>query len=275
VSARLLDRLAALHPGASRRSLRGWLAAGRVRVDGRVERRGDTAVAEQARVRLGPPAPPPMPRGVRVIHEDDEVIVVDKPPGLLTIAAAHEPARTLYRAVTAYARATARGGRAPRVFVVHRLDRETSGLVVFARTPAVKRVLQAQFAARTVERVYVAIVEGVVRADAGRLVSRLRDDAPGGRVRPGPDGREAVTRYRTVARERDRTVLELTLVTGRRGQIRSQLAEAGHPIVGDHAYGSRHDPYHRLCLHACRLAFRDAAGRQRQFTSEASFRVDR
>jgi 23S rRNA pseudouridine1911/1915/1917 synthase len=270
-SAPLLDRLAALHPGASRRSLRGWLAAGRVRVDGRVERRGDTPVTPQARVRLGPPAPPPIPWDVRLIHEDDDVILVDKPPGLLTIAAAREPARTLYRAVTAYARATARGGRAPRVFVVHRLDRETSGLVVFARTPAVKEALQTQFAARTVERVYVAIVEGVVRDDAGWLASRLRDDATGGRVRPGRDGREAVTRYRTVARERDRTMLELTLVTGRRGQIRAQLAELGHPILGDHAYGSRHDPFRRLCLHACRLAFRDAAGRRREFTSEPTF----
>ena len=238
-----------------------------MRVDGRVQRRGDATVDPQARVTLGPPAPPPLPWGVRLVHEDDDVIVVDKPPGLLTIASERAAARTLYRALTAYARATARRRRPPRVFVVHRLDRETSGLLVFARTPVVKEALQAQFAARRAERVYVAMVEGRVRDDAGRLVSRLRDDARGGRVRPGRGGREAITRYRTLARGRDCSLLEVTLETGRRGQIRAQLADLGHPILGDRAYGSRRDPLGRVCLHATRLVFRDAAGRPRRFES--------
>lgn len=239
-----------------------------MRVDGRVERRGDLLVAPLAHVALGLAAPPPLPWGVRLVHEDDDVIVVDKPAGLLTIATGRGDARTLYRAVTAHARAAAGGRRAPRVFVVHRLDRETSGLVVFARTPAVKQALQAQFAARTVERVYVAAVEGSVRDAAGVLVSRLRDDAPGGRVRASRDGREAITRYRTLARTGDATLLELTLETGRRGQIRAQLAALGHPIVGDRLYGSRRDPHHRLCLHATRLIVCDASGRARRFESE-------
>lgn len=242
-----------------------------MRVDGRVERRGDLAVPAGARITLGPAEAPPLPWGVRLVHEDDDVVVVDKPPGLLTIATERAAARTLYRAVTAHARATANRRRTPRVFIVHRLDRETSGLVVFARTPAVKRALQAQFVARTVERVYVALVEGRVRDDRGRLVSRLRDDAPGGRVRFGREGREAITRYRVLRRGRDATLLEMSLETGRRGQIRAQLAELGHPILGDAAYGSRRDPLGRVCLHAARLVLRDAAGRSHGFQSQAPF----
>lgn len=242
-----------------------------MRVDGRLERRADLTVAPEARITLGPAAPPPLPWGIRLVHEDDDVIVVDKPPGLLTIATERGSARTLYRAVTAHAGLTARGRRAPRVFVVHRLDRETSGLVVFARTPAGKQALQSQFAARTVERVYVALVEGRVREDTGRLVSRLRDDAPGGRVRRGRDGREAITRYRVLVRGADGTLLEVRLETGRRGQIRAQLAEIGHPVVGDGAYGSRRDPLGRVCLHAARLVLRDPAGRPRRFESPSPF----
>lgn len=240
-----------------------------MRVDGRVERRGDAAVDPRSRVTLGPPAPRPLPWGLRLVHEDDDLIVVDKPAGLLTIAAPRERERTVYRALTAHARATARGGRPARVFVVHRLDRETSGLLVFARTPGVKRALQAQFAARAVERVYQAVVEGRVREEAGRLVSRLRPDAAGGPVRPAREGREAITRFVTLARGGDCTLLELTLETGRRGQIRAQLAQRGHPIVGDAAYGSRRDPLRRVALHATRLAFRDATGRWRRFESPA------
>jgi len=140
---------------------------------------------------------------------------------------------------------------------VHRLDRETSGLVVFARTPAAKEALQAQFKARQPQRVYVARVEGRVREEEGTLVLRLHEDR-GLRVRPargGEAGREAITRYRVLARLHDATLLELTLTTGRRGQIRAQLAALGHPIVGDRAYGSRHDPLRRVCLHATRLGF--------------------
>jgi 23S rRNA pseudouridine1911/1915/1917 synthase len=156
--------------------------------------------------------------------------------------------------------------------VVHRLDRDTSGLVVFARSVIAKRRLQAQFEARTVERAYEAVVEGRMRASEGILTARLRDDASR-RVRPTRDtrlGKEAVTRYRVLARGRDTSLVELRLVTGRRGQIRVQLAELGHPIVGDLVYGSRSNPLRRLCLHATRLAFRHPGrGDRVEFASPA------
>jgi 23S rRNA pseudouridine1911/1915/1917 synthase len=247
--------------------MRGWLASGRVRVDGVVVRRAGAEVAADARVTLGATAPP-FPSALRLVHEDTDLIVVDKPPGLLTVATERESRRTAYRLVSDYVAAQT---RAARIFIVHRLDRETSGLLVFAKSPALKRHLQAQFAARAVERGYVAIVEGSVRDDAGTLRDRLVEDPTTLRVRTAPSGREAITEYRVRERRARATVLELRLRTGRRRQIRAQLAALGHPIVGDRAFGARTDPRRRLCLHAAVLGFTDARGRRLRFTSPAPF----
>jgi 23S rRNA pseudouridine1911/1915/1917 synthase len=258
-------RLHALFPGTSGRSLKQWLERGRVRVNGTVVRRGDAPVRTADRVELGPPPDAPIPAPLRLVHEDAEILVIDKAPGLLTIADRSERERTAYRLL----RDWMDGRDAGRVFVVHRLDRETSGLLVFARTLKAKDVLQEQFRARTPERVYVARVEGHIRDDTGTLTSRLVEDRSL-RVRPSRDtrqGREAITRYRVLAREEGATVLELSLVTGRRGQIRAQLAELGHPIVGDRAYGGRRDPLGRVCLHATRLGFVHPNGRRVAFES--------
>jgi 23S rRNA pseudouridine1911/1915/1917 synthase len=161
---------------------------------------------------------------------------------------------------------------APRLFIVHRLDRETSGLLVFAKSAAAKHALQAQFAARAVERRYVAVVEGAVRDTEGTLRSRLRETRAF-RVRPArgsAGGREAITDYRVIGRGPATTLLALSLVTGRRGQIRAQLAALGHPIAGDRSYGARSDPLGRLCLHAARLAFTHPRGHHVSFDSPAS-----
>lgn len=168
----LRERLSALYPGASRRRLKQWLAGDRVRVNGVVVRRGDAPVGPGDRVELDAPPPAPFPAPLRLVHEDEHLLVVDKPAGLLTIATESERGRTVHRLLGDWVRA--RGGR--RVFVVHRLDRETSGLLVFAKSFAVTRALQEQFQARTPERVYVARVEGVVREQEGTLTARLIED---------------------------------------------------------------------------------------------------
>jgi 23S rRNA pseudouridine1911/1915/1917 synthase len=163
----------------------------------------------------------------------------------------------------------AQGRRGARLFIVHRLDRETSGLLCFAKSAAAKAALQAQFAARSVRRVYVAVVEGQMAGPEGLLADRLVEDRSL-RVRLTRDrrrGREAITRYRVLARSASATRVELTLVTGRRGQIRAQLAGAGHPVLGDRDHGSRRDPLRRLCLHAARLGFRHPRGPAVEFTS--------
>jgi 23S rRNA pseudouridine1911/1915/1917 synthase len=252
----LADRLRALCPQASGRSLKQWLAVGRVRVDGVVVRDGRAAVSAGATVELGRGAGRrALPPDLRIVHEDDDVLVFDKPAGLLTIATERERERTAYRMLWDHL-----AGQTPprRPFVVHRLDRETSGLVVLAKSVAAKRKLQAQFKARTVERLYIALVEGRVRADAGTLTARLVEDRSL-RVRPARPGggsgagKEAITHYRVLDRRPDTTLLEVSLGTGRRRQIRVQLAALGHPIVGDTEHGGRRAG--RLRLHATRLGF--------------------
>ena len=248
--------------------MRGWLASGRVRVDGVVVHRADAEVGADARVTLRADAPA-FPSALRLVHEDADLIVVDKPPGLLTVATERERRRTAYRLLSDYVAAQ---GRAARIFIVHRLDRETSGLLVFAKSAVVKRYLQAQFLAHaSLDRGHVATLDGRVREDQGTLREPVVEDPTTLRVRTGPGGREAITEYRVRERRARSTVLELRLRTGRRGQIRAQLAALGHPIVGDRAFGAQTDPLQRLCLHATVLGFTDARGRRLRFTSVAPF----
>lgn len=260
-------RLRAMFPESSGRRLKQWLGEGRVRLSGRVVRDGREPVRAADTLVLAPHGEPVFPAGLRRVHEDDALLVIEKPPGLLSIATEKERERTAYRLLGDYL-AAAHPPRRP--FIVHRLDRDTSGLLVVAKSLATKRALQAQFERHGVERVYEALVEGTVRADGGTLESLLVEDrglrvrsapAPGS-GRPAPLGaRRAVTHYRVLERRSDVTRLELRLDTGRRHQIRVQLAELGHPIVGDRVHGSRHDPLRRLCLHATRLGFLHPATR--------------
>ena len=264
------DCLGSLLAEASGRTRKQMLAGGRVRVNGATVRRADLALAAGDVVELAPRGPRVMlPPGLVLRHQDDQLIVVDKPAGLLTIATEHERRRTVYAHLTALARC-----RKPpaRVFVVHRLDRLASGLLVFATSLDAKRMLQAQFAAHGAERTYLAVVEGRVARPAGTVVSRLLDQAPGP-VRPTRDprrGRAAVTHWRLVRATGRYSLLEVRLETGRRNQIRVQLARLGHPIAGDAAYGSRTDPWRRLALHAHVLGFdHPATGARMRFVSPA------
>ncbi len=245
----LAERLRALYPEASGRSLKQWLETGRVTVDGRACRDGRRELAADAAVTLGGRASAPFPRGLTLVHEDDAILVVVKPAGLLTVATERERERTAYRLLWDYL-----GSKQARPFIVHRLDRETSGLLVFAKSESVKRTLQAQFEARTVERVYRALVEGRPTREQGTLESRLAEDRML-RVRSAERGRVAITHYRVLAARRENTLIELRLGTGRRHQIRVQLAESGWPIVGDVTHGGPRSGAGRLCLHATRLGF--------------------
>jgi len=277
----LAGRLKELFPEASGVSRKGWLARGRVTVNGRVVRDGRTIVAADDRVGLGleTVARVALAAPLRLVHEDEHLLVIEKPADLLTIATASERERTVYRLVWSYLAAA----RPPtRPLIVHRLDRQTSGLLVLAKSAAAKNHLQQQFAARTVTRGYVAVVEGRMAADAGTLESKIIQ-SQSLRVRAAGDyeagARVAITRYRVRERRAGVTVLDITLATGRRHQIRVQLAAAGHPVVGDCAYGATTDPIKRLALHATLLGFvhpgTDAAVRFESRAPAAFTRVGR
>jgi 23S rRNA pseudouridine1911/1915/1917 synthase len=246
------------------------LGGGRVRVNGAITRNGATALLSGDVVEVGAKKPrTTLPSGLTLVYEDEDVIVVEKPAGLLTIATERERTRTVYAHLMIHART-----RHPpaRVFVVHRLDQLASGLLVFATSAGAKHTLQTQFAAHTVERTYLTVVEGRVSRADGTITSRLLDEAPG-RVRETRDpsrGRAAVTHWRVQRTGARHTLLEIHLETGRRNQIRVQLAGLGHPIAGDATYGSRTDPFGRLALHAHRLGFdHPRSGARLRFVSPA------
>lgn len=267
-AATLSDRLHALFPESSGRSLKQWLESGRVEVNGRVARDGRAVVRADDRVELGGRGRIPFPKGLGLVYQDEAIVVVDKPARLLTMATERERERTAYRLLWDYLQAQRPRARP---FIVHRLDRETSGLLVFAKSPEAKQPLQTQFEERTVQRVYTALVKGHVLLQSGTLESRLVEDRSL-RVHTarGPEGKTAITRYRVLARGQDTTLLELSLDTGRRRQIRVQLAAIGHPIVGDREHGGPGGQFRRLCLHATRLGFiHPGSGKAMRFESAA------
>lgn len=205
---------------------------------------------------------------IKIVFEDDSVVVVDKPAGLLTIATDREKERTLY----AWLYQHVKRHRPPeKIFIVHRLDREASGLLVFAKTPGAKEFLQKQFGNRTAGRVYKAVVEGRVSENAKTIESLLTENRAHRSYSTSDReiGEQAITHFRVIKRSSRRTLLEIELGSGRKHQIRVHLAELGHPITGDRVYGnSGKSPLGRLALHAERLVFRHpATGEKKQFES--------
>ncbi len=236
----------------------------RVRVNGGPERDAKREVGDADRIEIAGRSERIDPR-VRILFEDADLIVIDKAEGLLTVPSSEVLYETAETFLTNYHRAP--------VHHVHRLDRDTSGVLVFAKNTFMRERLQKLFAAHDIERVYIAIVHGKLREPSGTFRSFLAEDA-NLRVRTVADasqGKEAITHYRTTASGRRYSILELTLETGRRNQIRVHLAEAGHPVVGDTMYGKgREDEFGRLALHAKSLGFvHPRTGEKVKFTADA------
>ncbi len=251
--------LFARHPDVKRTKLRQWLEHGSVQVNGRSVKRSNhplhTGDVVSIRAKNEVRAEGLLPPGMRVLFEDESLIVIEKPERLLSMASATERDETAYAFLTDYVRGGNRRSR-KRVWIVHRLDRESSGLMVFAKTKAAKRELQANWS--KTEKRYLAVVEGAPPADQGVLESHL-NESNSYKVKSAPRSartRHAVTHYRVMKRTATRALLELTLDTGRRNQIRVHLTDAACPIIGDHKYEARTNPARRLGLHASSLQFK-------------------
>lgn len=284
-----LDRwLAAQLPALSRARIQALIDAGLVRVEGRPRKAAHRlAAGERVEVEVPPPPPEalePEPIALRIVYEDDQVLVVDKPAGMVVHPGAGHPRGTLAAAVLAHAPDTAGVGGPRRPGVVHRLDKGTSGLLVVAKTREAYDALTAQLAARAVTRQYVAVVHGRVARDAGVIdapLARHPRDRTRMAIAPPGKGRRAVTRYQVVERFQDFTRVDVMLETGRTHQIRVHMASIGHPVVGDEVYGGRTArrlpvPVDGLALHASRLAFvHPATHRRLEFTAALPPRIER
>jgi 23S rRNA pseudouridine1911/1915/1917 synthase len=209
--------------------------------------------------------------GLRIVHIDDAIVVVDKPSGLLSMGSEREKEKTAHRILNEHLKALTKSPR-QQAFIVHRLDRETSGLMIFARSEAIQAALQRNW--KDVTKRYLAIVEGAPAHANGTLRDNLVESKAFKVHRVTKGGEVAITHYRVMSTVGERSLLELTLETGRKHQIRVQLEGIGHPIVGDRKYGATSDPAHRLALHSCALKFRHPVSRApMEFHSELPDRL--
>ena len=257
-----LDQIVSRKFSLSRRKSREYVESGRVEIGGVVCVEPGAAVAEDADVRLdvNRPAAHKVRTRLTVFHEDDDLLMVDKPAGLLTLPTEGAERDTLLSRVNSYLQH--RFKKRPYAGVVHRLDKDTSGVLVFARNRETLRGLQELFKAHQIERVYLALVEGEVARQSGTAgfdLVRDRGDRRRGVARRGEEGVRAVTHFEVKERLAGATLLALKLETGRTHQIRVHMAALGHPVVGDRVYRPRSARVPsiaagRQMLHASRLA---------------------
>jgi RluA family pseudouridine synthase len=250
----LLPYLMSLPLGLSRKRAKDLLRFRSVTVKGNAQVRHDTVLLAGDIVSIQfqrePRAAELERHGLKIVHLDDAIVVVDKPAGLLSMGSEREKKRTAYRLLHEQLKAQSRSSL-QQIFIVHRLDRETSGLMLFARSDSIQTALRQDW--KNVSKKYFAIVEGAPPNAIGILKHNLIESKSlKVRVVEG-GGQLAVAHYRLLGRHGDRSMLELSLETGRKNQLRVQLAAVGSPIVGDRKYGALTDPVHRLALHSCEL----------------------
>lgn len=255
-STELLPFLLEMMTKSSRNSVKSVLTRGQVAVDGKMVKQHNhllqvgqtvTILKNQAALNENKLI------GVSILHEDEDIIVINKEAGLLTMASKNENEMTAYRQLTDYVK---NSNPKNRIYIVHRLDRDTSGVLLFAKSEEVKEALQEKWNEIVEERLYTALVEGVVRKKEGTISSWLKESKTF-KVYSSPTdngGQHAVTHYKKVQSSKQFSLLEVRLETGRKNQIRVHMEELGHPVAGDKKYGSIVNPIKRLGLHATVLA---------------------
>lgn len=266
----LLEFLLLKIAGKSRNNVKSLLTRGDVSVDGKIVSRHDYALKIGQAVQILPPRPAGQMqlKGLKILFEDDELIVIDKPAGLLSVATDNEKEKTAYRLLTDYVRNI---NPKSRIFVVHRLDRDTSGILIAAKNENLKLALQENWNMLVKKRGYTAIVEGTPPEKSGTVKSWLKETKThliysSGRT---GDGLEAITHYETVSEAKGYTLLKVTIETGRKNQIRVHMNDLGLPVAGDKKYGAKTDPFKRLCLHADTLEiFHPTTGKLMVFKSD-------
>lgn len=260
----LLEQLKLTYPDSSMTTLRDWIKQGRVTIDGTVVKIPSTPIEENQEVEL-------LTSGHRVerlstckiLYEDSDLVVVDKKAGSLSVATDYQTNNTVHEELkTRY--------RPHRVFVIHRLDQGTSGVMIFARNQKAFDHLKKQLEKRTMHREYLAVVKGELESKQGTWRSFLYED-PSYQMRITNDpkkGEEAVTHYQVLASKSQFSVLHAKLETGKKNQIRVHCQHAGAPIVGDERYGGDMNAAKRLMLHAFFIDFvHPSSGKQMTFTS--------
>ena len=262
-NSRLLDFLFASMPQRKRTNVKELLRHNQVKVNDEVVTQFDLPIspADSVYVNLTREFPRFYNRRLKIVYEDDDIIVVNKGYGLLSMGNDKVKDGTAYSILKEYVKWV---DPRQKIFVVHRLDRDTSGLMMFAKNIEAKEAMQHNWNNMVLNRTYVAVVEGSVDEDEGTIRTYLAENSKYEvYVTDNPqEGQLAVTRYKVLARKNGYTLMELELDTGRKNQIRVHMKHIGHPIAGDRRYGAKSSPIHRLALHARTLRFAHPASRR-------------
>lgn len=275
----LMEFITAALPDAKRNDIKRWLKYGHVRANGYVAKAFDFPVAPgvDVEINLTRPFVTFHHHRMELVYEDDDIIVVNKGYGLLSVGTGApqngktgKPQETAYNILKDYVKAKSPMNK---IFVVHRLDRHTSGLMMFAKSVEMQEEMQHNWNNMVISRKYVALVEGTVKDDEGEIRSRLAENSVFKVYSSNDDsGKMAVTRFKVLRRLKNTTLVEFELDTGRKNQIRVHASDMGHPIVGDVKYGGHTSRLHRLALHAQTLRFaHPRTRRDMHFTSEIPF----
>lgn len=246
----LLEALTYISPNSSKTTLRDWLKDERVTVDGRVQKLGHFSVLPGQVVAVGARTPRLVEGKLRILYEDDDIVVVDKPVNLLSVATAFEKKETVFALLK-------QKYRNRKVYVIHRLDEETSGVMIFAFSEKAFEGLKALFEKHEIDRQYCAVVEGMLTPKTGTWTSYLYEDSNYvvHQTQDPTKGKIAVTHYQVQKATKHYSLVDVKLETGRKNQIRVHCQLSGHPVVGDLKYGGTSNPLKRLCLHAYLLGF--------------------
>ncbi len=253
---KLMEHLSASMPDRKRTFIKQLLSHNQVAVNGRPESLFDLELqpSDSVKVNFTHEFKVFNNRRLKIVYEDDDIIVVEKGYGLLSMGNDKKPDNTAYSILRGYVKWT---NPLNKIFIVHRLDRDTSGLMMFAKSMEAKEKMQHNWNNMVLNRVYVAVVEGEPEEKEGTVKSYLVENSRY-EVYSTDDpkkGQLAVTRYRTIQTNGKYSLLELELDTGRKNQIRVHMHDLGHPISGDTKYGAEKSPLHRLALHAKTLRF--------------------
>lgn len=246
--------LQALHD-QSRTTVKSLLAHKLVQVNNRITTQFDTPLkpGDTVTVGLNKTAAPFHHPMLNILHEDEDLIVVEKASGLLSMGTERDKTKTAYHILNTYVKS-----KNPRshVLILHRLDKETSGIMMFAKNLKTQETLQKNWNDMILERKYVAVVEGCPQPEQGQVKSYISENsALIVHSASARDGKLAITNYTTLKSNRQFSLMELNLETGRKNQIRVHMQEIGHPVTGDKKYGATKNPLHRLALHAFKLHF--------------------
>ena len=252
-------------PDVSRSRIQQWIKGGHITVDGRAAKASDELKPGQT-VDVHPASAPPLRAFAEeipldILYEDEHLVAVNKPAGMVVHLGAGQTEGTLVNALLGRYGALSTGGEAERPGIVHRLDKDTSGVLLVARNDAAHLRLAEQFSTRKIGKVYLALVQGVVPGDHSRIDKPIERD-PRHRLRMTARsgvGRKSITEYTEIDRvpvsKPAFTLLEVRILTGRTHQIRAHMASIGHPVAGDELYGAAKGPLNRFFLHAHRIEF--------------------